>query len=227
MKTEDKIFVGKLKARSYKLKASGGFALLELLVAVVLFGIITAFVLFSYHKVSEQLFMTTLAFETAFTLRQAQSYGISVRQFGADSGATFEAAYGVHFNATVSDRFIFFADSDKNGRYTTGGDDSNGCIRVPTSECVDVYRIGRSNRIEKFCAARATNDGDECSTGTPTALLNLDVMFLRPNPDSIFYTDHSISGTTYKSATIHLISPNNLKRRVEVWNTGQISIKSS
>jgi len=206
------------------LRTSQGFALVELLIAVTLFGVITAFVLFSYQKVSEQLFMTTLAFETALSLRQAQSYGVSVRQFGSGADA-FEAAYGVHFDRATADRFVFFADSDKNGRYTSGGDDSTGCLRGAGSECVSVYRIEKGNLIEKFCATRASGDGEECTSGTPTTITVLDVMFLRPNPDALFWTSQSQFGTTYRSATIHLISPSSLRRTVEVWNTGQISIK--
>lgn len=198
---------------------SGGFALIELLVAVVLFGVITSFVLIAYGKVSEQLFTTALAYETALSFRQAQSYGVSAKQFGAGE-SSFDYAYGVHFTATVDNRFVLFADVNKDGIYETGGDTNTGCI--PGSECVSIYRIERGNRIEKFCGVRSVDGAEECTLGSQVPIWYLDVSFLRPNPDAVFRTDQS---TSYKAARVYLISPGGQRRTVEVWNTGQISIK--
>ena len=197
-----------------------GFALVELLIAVVLFGIITSFVLIAYAKVSEQLFMTTLAYETALSFRQAQSFGVSAKQFGTGAGS-FDYAYGVHFAAAADTRFVLFADTDKDVMYETGGDTDTGC--VAGSECVSVYRIERGNRIEKFCGVRSLDGEEECTLLTAVPVWFLDVLFLRPNPDAIIRTDQVDS--SYKAARIYLVSPSGVRRSVEVWNTGQISIK--
>ncbi len=215
-----------LRAFGSSSRSARGFALIELLVALAIFGIITGFVLFAYGRVSEQLFMTTLAYETALSFRTAQSYGVSVHQFG--TGATsYLYAYGLHFEAPVTTRFVLFADTDQNEVYNRDahGDTDTGCTSNPGSECVSVYRIDRNNRVEKFCGIRADNAALECTTGTPSAIAFLDVSFLRPNPDADIKTDRSVQGVVYKAAQVYFISPNGLERSVQVWNTGQISIK--
>lgn len=220
-----------------------GFALLELLAAVVIFGLITFFVLFSYTRVSEQLFMSILAYETALSFRQAQSYGVSVHEFnpytGEGIGAPyFDAAYGIHFGATTDTRFVLFADADQSKSYNAGSDIESGCVSVVGGECVSVYRIERGNRIEKFCGVLPTDGGrdvpdsqkrEECNVnslpaGNPS-ITYLDVTFLRPNPDAVIRTNQSGVGERYKAARVYLISRNGVRRIVEVMTTGQISIK--
>lgn len=233
--------------KSYKLKASSGFALIELLVAVAVFGIISAFVLLAYNRVSGQLFLTTLAYEIALSFREAQSYGVSVHEF-ANQGqtATFDVGYGLHFDRGSLFTYALFADVGG-----TGGDgrisglfgsayNENGCLN--TVECLSVSRLVKGNRIYKFCGVLSSGDGgrdvadsakrEECSmdstppSNPPPNITSLDVTFLRPNPDAIIKTDRtSPSGPSYKAARVYVISPTGEKRVIEVTTTGQISIK--
>lgn len=221
---------------------SGGFALLELLVAVVLFGIITTMVLLAYSRVGEQLFMTTLAYEVALSFRQAQSYGVSVREFRGGGAQTFEAAYGLHFDGGSDKQFVLFADGNMGGnrlRYD-GVHDGSGCLAGSGSECVSLVRIERGNQILKFCGVLLLDGGrdkpdeekrEECNmASTPPsnpspAISFLDVLFLRPNPDANIRTDRSGVGERYKAARVYLVSPRGERRVVEVVNTGQISLK--
>ena len=201
---------------------SGGFALVELLVAVIIFGIITTFVLLAYSKVSDQLFLTTLAYELALSFREAQSYGVSVHQFGTGASATFDVGYGLHFDANSSNTYALFADVGVdgflNGSYGITYNQS-GCIN--TTECLSVSRLEKGNAIQKFCGVRAADASEECSPSTTF----LDVTFLRPNPDAIIKTSGSAPTVFYKAGRVYLISPKGNTRMVEVWNTGQISIK--
>jgi len=205
-----------------------GFSLLELLIAIVLFGIITGFVLVAYGKVSEQLFMTSLAYETALSFREAQSYGVSVRQFEG----SFEYAYGIHFRNGIDKRFVLYADINADSEYNEGDDDETGCLSSAEGECSSIYRVERNNKIEKFCGVLALDawpggeKQEECNVNsvpeTNQTITTLDVSFLRPNPDALIRTD---IGSEYKAARVYLTSPGGIKRMVEVWNTGQISIK--
>lgn len=217
--------------------SSEGFALIELLIAVVLFGIITAFVIAAYGKISEQLFTTTLAYETALSFRQAQSYGVSVKQFGVGTGS-YNSAYGLHFQNAINNRFVLYADANQNNKYESdiGGDTPTGCApSVVGNECVSVYRVERGNTIEKFCGVLLLDTwplgakSEECNVNSVPAnnplIAYLDVYFLRPNPDAIIRSDLSGVSERYKGARIYLTSPNGVKRSVEVVNTGQISIK--
>src|SRR3989344_2815124 len=223
-------------------RSAGGFALIELLVAVALFGVISTFILVAHSRVSEQILMTALAYDVALSFREAQNFGVSVKEFSSGGSATFDAAYGLHFD-TGSDRlFTLFADANSDGTalHYDGTNDASGCLESAGSECISVFRMGKGNRIERFCgvlpADGAGTVAEECSTVTvlppPCTTLAvpdicfLDVMFRRPNPDAIIRTNQSgLVGERYKGARIYLLSPQGKRRTVEGLNTGQISIK--
>ncbi|MDO8594705.1 MAG: type II secretion system protein [bacterium] len=221
--------------------ARKGFALVELLIAVTIFGIITTFVLLAYNRVSEQLSLTTLAYELALSFRQAQSYGVSVHQFGG----SFDVGYGLHFDPGSNSTYALFA--DEKGVYgdsvLSGGYDfsygDTGCL-TPT-ECVNVFRLEKGNTIDKFCGVLSGDGGrdvpdeqkdEECNVSStppsnpPPTITFLDVTFLRPNPDAIITTNRTVSdGQQYKAARVYVVSPRGIKRVIEVVNTGQISLK--
>ncbi|HBV01422.1 MAG TPA: hypothetical protein DEF00_03465 [Candidatus Taylorbacteria bacterium] len=220
-----------------------GFTLVELLVAIALFGTIATLILLSYRKVSNQLFVTTLAYELALSLRQAQSYGVSVHEFQGGGAGTFNVGYGLHFDSESLNTYALFADQGGesgdavlNGSYGTAYN-TTGCLSA--TECMNVFLLEKGNRIYKFCGVLPTGDlgrdapdsekNEECNTlslpASNPAITYLDVTFLRPNPDAIIKTNQSVFGHQYKAARIYVISPSGDKRVVEVANTGQISIK--
>lgn len=180
-----------------------GFALVELLLAIALFGLISAFLVLIYHKMGDQLFLTATAYDLGLSFRETQSYGVSVRQNAAGG---FESGYGLHFDTTSATTFVRFADAPGANQYF-----------YDSAEAIGTLRIERGNRILKFCGVFADNT-EQC------ALSFLDVVFVRPNPDAVIRTNKSDT-ETYKAARIYLVSPTGDTRKIEVFNTGQISIK--
>ncbi|MDO8619989.1 MAG: type II secretion system protein [bacterium] len=222
-----------------------GFALVELLIAVALFGIISSFVLIAYNRVSGQLFLTTLAYEIALSFREAQSYGVSVHQFQTTGQTqTFDVGYGLHFDAGSANTYVLFADKDGvegdarfNGGFGTSYN-ATGCLSL--AECLTVSLLERGNTISKFCGVLPLGDGgrdvsdsgknEQCNVNSLPAsnpeIAFLDVTFLRPNPDAIITTDMTVSlGQKYKAARVYIVSPTGEKRVIEVAGTGQISLK--
>lgn len=210
---------------------AGGFALVELLVALAFFSIAMATVVITFSVVSERLFTKNLTYAIALSFRQAQSYGVSVR---GTSAIDFTAGYGLHFDAGNGNSkvFLLFADKDGSGRFNyefgTGYNES-GCFSG--NECVEVFRVERNNRIEKFCGVLLLDNAptgekkEECNVGAPPFITSLDVLFKRPDPDAIINTDLSGAAERYKGARIYVISPRGERGTVEVMNTGQISVK--
>lgn len=214
---------------------------MELLVALALLGVISVFILLAYSRVSGQLFVTTLAYELALSFRQAQSYGVSVHQFGLGEDATFDVGYGLHFDPASANSYALFADQGEGGaagnKLFDGAYSAEGCII--SSECVSVFRLERGNTLYKFCGVLTTGDAgrdapdanknEECNVNSLPAgnqnITFLDVTFLRPNPDAIIRTNRSADSVLYKAARVYVISPTGEKRVVEVMTTGQISVK--
>ena len=197
-----------------------GFALVELLVAVALLGIAASSALVLFGAMSDRLFTRNLAYSVALSLRQAQSYGVSVR--GTDA-SVFDAGYGLHFESASNATFLLFADTSGdaqfNGKFETEYNET-GCF--PGTECLQVFHVERENRIDRFCGVLQTGGSEECS---PT-LAFLDISFRRPEPDAVIVSSESTSGIErYKAARIYLVSPRETTGRVEVGNTGQISVK--
>ncbi len=204
----------------------GGFSLIEMLIVVALFTIITGAALLNHGRFGESILATNLAYDIALSLREAQSYGISVRESPLGVGV-FTIGYGVHFSA--ADSFIFFADRNGNRRYD-GADVNGACVAGGASECLKAYRLERGNTIRSFCGMSALLGGSpECRnflTGD-TTLSFLDALFKRPTPDAFVRTNlNSQSETRYRSGAITIVSPRGREARtVEVFQTGQISIK--
>jgi len=193
-------------------KKTGGFTITELLVTASIFVIITTIVVVKNAQFNSSISLTSLAYEMALQVREAQSYGVSVREFGTGSG-NFDRAYGVYFSVNTPDSFIFFADDDGDKSYDIGG-----------VEEIDLLSIKGGNEILKFCAT--PTGGAEVCSDSGAGMTSLVVLFERPDPDAIISTDRpgNIPGN-YTDATVSIVSPNGAVREVYVRSTGQIGIR--
>jgi len=179
-----------------KIPTQRGFTLVETMVALGIFVIVTAIVFVGNSRFNNTIFLTNLAYDLALTVSRAQSYGINVRPF---DGATkpFEVGYGVYFEKNSHDSFILFTDVNQNNLYSN-------------NELLERYIIRRGNYISNlFCG------------GSPFDSIN--ITFIRPNPDAIFYCNGISSNAS--SVRIEVTSPAGIKKNVTIEATGQISVQ--
>jgi prepilin-type N-terminal cleavage/methylation domain-containing protein len=205
-----------------------GFGLIELVVSLALMVIITATILLGYNRFGDNVLLTNLAYDIALTVRQAQSYGISVKELINAGSGTFNAGYGVRFGSDSAKSFLLFADSDNSGQCvgSTVGD-----CRV-SGELVKIYQIERANRLSKICAglisAPAGGSSEECYDFTAKSgpIGFLDIVFTRPNPDARIRTNLNSDGSNrYSYAKIYVNSPGNVNKDVKIYFTGQITVE--
>lgn len=198
-----------------KPKLTAGFTLVELLVTITIFVILTGVVLFNQSQFNSTILLTNLAYDTALTIRQAQTYGINIKGF---NGGNQFVPYGAHFETGTNNKsFILFADL----QYLT---DPRAHVYGSTilstcdtgSGCVSRYNIQRGNYISKLEVLN--------NSGVTSTVNKLDLLFQRPNPDALIYGNGSI-GTSYAKATIYLTSSDgSSSRRIEVQSNGLIQI---
>lgn len=191
-----------------------GFTLVELLVTISIFVILTGVVLFNQSKFNSTILLTNLAYDTALTIRQAQTYGINIKEFNAGSGGLF-VPYGVHFDRTENKSFILFADTefDLLSSPTVIHPYSGAVDRCNAFDgCVSRYSIKRGNIISDLCVV----EGVDCNP-----VDSLDLIFKRPNPDANIFGD----GTGGKTkAIITLMGVDGSTRKVNVQANGLIEI---
>lgn len=178
-----------------------GFSLVELIVVIAIFSVISMTVLANHSKFNSTVLLSSLAYDVALTIREAQVYGVSVRTFGNQ----FQLGYGLRFQE--SNEYIFFADLDKNSRYDPGVD-----------EIVKELGIGRGHSITRLCAY--TTNSSHC-TDSADPIEHLDIVFVRPEPDANITTNEPL---TYSRAEITVSAPGGAERVIVVQSTGQISV---
>ncbi len=189
-----------------------GFTLIELVVVSALIIILTTFVLFQQSKFNSATLLRSLTYSVALSVRQAQTYGTSVRGFTPTGGSeTFAQGYGVYVpsaGTTNSTTYYIFADVNNNGAYDIG-------------EELPVFTLGKGYVIQ---ALQAVPTGQS----TANAVSTLTVYFRRPNPDACFASTGACtvgSQSIYSSAYIQVRSTgNNETRSVKVSSTGQITV---
>jgi prepilin-type N-terminal cleavage/methylation domain-containing protein len=211
-----------------------GFTMVEMLITLGIFSMLTAVVMFQYGNFNSQTILTNMAYEVALATRQAQVYALGVRgQAGNDN---FENRYGVYFDNledTVDEpggkKFIFFIDqgvgsSDPLNSICDGTGESSNCFSCEEgSECLESYAFLRDISIDSICLSTQGEPLDDgiCNGDSPEAAT---ITFERPNPDAIIYNIDE-DDLDYNSAAIFITNKYNDMRAVVIKSTGQISVE--
>jgi prepilin-type N-terminal cleavage/methylation domain-containing protein len=210
-----------------------GFTLIELLVVLGIFSVIMSVALFNQAGLNSSIMITNLAYETALAVREAQTYGISVKSIAptaVPSDINFDKGYGVYFDtSTVASQyqFLVFGDSNADNTYTQG---------YTPSEIQSLYEIKnqRGNKITRICVGN-TNSGSNaiipCNSTSVKKVDKLAIIFKRPNPEATFWVT-DISGAVRREtngpAVIVVNNADNSNcRAIIVEVTGQIRVENA
>lgn len=185
---------------------SRGFTLIELMVTVGIFAVITSVLLARNSKFDDETLLQSAAYEVALSVRQAQNYGINVR---GQSGE-FDNAYGVHFSEN-SPSYVLFRDL---------GDDPDNIYSGDT-ELLEEYVLGRGYTIARICQYGGASE----PCGTILEGGGISVVFRRPEPEAIITTTiEDRAGQQISNVAIELVSPREGSRFIVVQQTGQIGV---
>jgi len=141
-----------------------GFTLVELLVSVAIFAVMTALLVAKYGNFNQSVLLTDLAYDVALTIRTAQTYGLSVKGATAanPSGCTdFQCSYGVYFDSSIDNNSLISLLAVKN-------DSVVGTVAT--------YSIKRGAIVSNLKACTNQSDPSTCQT-----LIFLDILFKRPD----------------------------------------------
>lgn len=191
-----------------------GFTILELMVSVGIMVVISTVIVANQSTYSSGASLKNVANDLGLSLRQAQVYGISVKEFNPGS-SIFNTGYGIAFNLSASPvgddkSFIFFADRDVDGQYDSTWD----CPLGGASECVDKTTIPAGNYIYDICVIEP--GGENCD------VTRLEISFIRPAIEAKIYYD-GLTGV--RGARIELRSAEGKSNSVVIYTTGQVSIQ--
>ena len=244
-------FQQKTRLSSKFFPRKSGFSLVELMVSISIFVLITSMTLANYPKFSNKLSLDLLAEDIALSIRQAQIFGSSIFGIKVGNGGSQTkkfGSYGVHFEApdgksrpgnSVQYLYLLFADiaPGKPEQYDgTSSSDPNTeglpCLGpAPSQECLQKFLVTGRNKVKFLCANFEEGDTDKRvkSCDSPNKKLSvLDVVFVRPNLDANFFAkdENSMEKSGLSNVGIVLESPGGeYYKTIVIWRTGQISVE--
>ena len=188
-----------------------GFTLIELLVTVSIFSIITSIVLVNNNQFNNSVIINNLAYEVALSIRQAQSFGLNVKE--VPGSGDFESGYGVYFDTNSPDTFLLFADTK-----TTGLGNKNLYDSGSTNDLIiETFSITHGNTISSLCGTKIVNGKEDCTE-------DISIVFNRPDPEANMKAKKGL--TEFSEMRVTLVSPSGAERIVQIESTGQISIQT-
>jgi Tfp pilus assembly protein FimT len=211
-------------------RRQGGVTLVELVVVIFIFMILTSITIFNYGKFRSSLSIQNLADDIALSIRRAQGFAIGVR----GTGGTFTPGYGIHFTAKSdtakykgsNKSFILFVDMDTipNKKYDY---DSSGVCGNPTvgNECLELLSITSADNIDSIFL----NDYATSISSSDT----VDILFKRPIPEPIFCHRYlglgSCDPAPISSIKIRISTDADpsIYKSITIFNNGQINVSGS
>jgi prepilin-type N-terminal cleavage/methylation domain-containing protein len=192
-----------------------GFTLVEMLVSISIFAIITAVVLIRNNEFNSGILFSNLVYEIALSIREMQTYGITVR--ASDTGTfQFQNGYGVYFNKiSFPNSFLQFTDI----RPLSGIDPSGMYESLPTDEKLFKFNLKPGNLIYKLC---------DMSTNSCSHVSDLSITYMRPEPNAKIVTSGN-PGSPLTKASIIIKSPGDtdaVYKCIFVTSVGQISVQN-
>lgn len=211
-----------------------GFTLVELMVVISIFLLISAVTVFNYTDFRSNVSLQNLTDEIALSIRKAQSYAIGAR--GLDNAGTvdFNNSYGMHFTIDPSPNkgiqegsyksfILFYSADDKNYDANSTGT----CGDMITNECRELFNITTTDIIKEIKIDGTTMNAQKAS---------LDIVFKRPDPRAYFcYRASNTSNGNCDNQNISAVSivvsngqtsnGEEKTKTISVQNTGQISIQ--
>ena len=185
-----------------------GFSMLELVVVIAIMVTVSSIVLANYPGFNERLTARQRAEEIASNVRQAQAYGLGVKEFVPNDFP----GYGVYFESSVTDSYVLFADSVRNLTYD-----------LLSSEKIKDLPILGNVRIYDLCANQKQLPAGSCG------LTSLTVVYTRPTPIVILKGGSSPScagvGGSWCDIEVKIRGSRGTTRTVVIWLSGQISVE--
>ncbi len=182
-----------------------GFTLVEVLVSLGIFAVLTGVVLSNYRGYNTNALFANASEDIVLALRQAQVYGVGVK----GAGGSFVTPYGVHFDQTTPNKIIIFADTHPSANPPITTTSGNG--RYTTSDTI----IETINWGSVVSSMSLICDGGACGSGTAS------VTFIRPKPDAIIKDG---AGTDIANMSVE-IGNGTKASTIRITNTGQISLQ--
>lgn len=195
-------------------KSAKAFTVIELMVSVAIVGVISAVVIFNYSKFNDNISLSSATQEIAVAIREAQTYGLSVKETSIGSGQ-FGSAYGIYFEPDDPSHYFVFVDLDGSNTFDIG----SGCGSGST-ECIEKFTLRNGARITSIC--------DAMTCPPESSVKKLNIVFLRPNPDALIYFTNNggqIKSGPSTRARIILTSTKGTTVTVTVESTGQVLTK--
>lgn len=208
-----------------------GFTLVEMMVVLAIIGIISTMAFLGQSSFNRSLVLTDTTYTIAFSIREAQALGISSRAFSG----TQNAGYGIHFASGAQSSYKLFADTSPvasgniqdslacPGHTVSAGPEAKpgDCMQNTEAEVIRTYSLNNGFKVSAFCGPQVSGGITRCND----YLDSLDIVYLRPNTQSIITGVRSGIRIPLSSATIRISSPDGLSERcILVSKVGQVSV---
>ncbi len=194
-------------------KSQFGFTVIELLVTMGIFSVMTGVVLANYRSFNINAGFANAVEDVYFALREAQVYGAGGKKAGGTTTcglplSSFNCAYGVHF-VRLANSYIIFPDVNSNRAYDSGTDTPVTTIQLPAGTSLSNVQC-KSGATLGSCASNYAS-----------------VTFKRPNPDAFIaqVTQATPPTSSLDGVEITISNSNGKTAKVVISSAGQISIQ--